>query len=152
MPNFDRKCTGRADLLPNRLLTNITQKSMNASDYLENWLRDQGFRCERDDEGNLRFRYQGKYMFCNKDDDDPNFLRIILLGVYEVEDNRMKVLEAVNTVTCNLKAIKAFIAGDYVYLSIEMFLDSTPDLNDYIERCLDILIMGYTKFAQEIIR
>lgn len=36
---------------------------MNASDLVENWLKDQGFRSERDSDGDLRFRYEGVNLF-----------------------------------------------------------------------------------------
>lgn len=56
---------------------------MNASDLVENWLREQGFRCERDSDGDLRFRYEGANLFCCKDDDDPRFLRILMPGILQ---------------------------------------------------------------------
>ena len=31
---------------------------MNACDLVENWLKSQGFRSERDSDGDLRFRYE----------------------------------------------------------------------------------------------
>ena len=36
---------------------------MNASDLVENWLKEQGFNNERDDDGDLRFKYQGVNLF-----------------------------------------------------------------------------------------
>lgn len=124
---------------------------MNASDLVENWLKEQGFKNERDDDGDLRFKYQGVNLFCCKDDNDQQFLRIIMPGIYQIDGDRTKVLEAINTICCDLKAIKAFIVQDHLWLAIEMFIDSTPDIDDFIERCLDILIAGRQRIAQEIL-
>ena len=124
---------------------------MNASDLVENWLKEQGFKNERDDDGDLRFKHQGVNLFCCKDDNDKQFLRIIMPGIYQIDGDRMKVLEAINTICCDLKAIKAFIVQDHLWLAIEMFIDSTPDIDDFIERCLDILIAGRQRIAQEIL-
>ena len=124
---------------------------MNASDLVENWLKEQGFKNERDDDGDLRFKYQGVNLFCCKDDYDKQFLRIIMPGIYQIDGDRMKVLEAINTICSDLKAIKAFIVQDHLWLAIEMFIDSTPDIDDFIERCLDILIAGRQRIAQEIL-
>jgi len=123
---------------------------MNASDLVENWLKAQGFRCERDDDGDVRFRYQGIGMYCCKDSDN-SFLRIIMPGIYDVDGDRVRVLEAINTISRDIKAIKAFLVKDSLWLSIEMFIDSTPDIDDFIERCLDIMIAGRNRIAKEIL-
>lgn len=123
---------------------------MNASDLVENWLKSQGFRSERDNDGDLRFRYQGANLFCSNDDGDNQFLRILMPGIYKVEGDRTRVLEAINTISRDIKAIKAFLIEDHLWLSIEMFIDSTPDIDDFIERCLDILVAGRRRIAKEI--
>lgn len=124
---------------------------MNASDLVENWLKDQGFRCERDSDGDLFFRYEGANLFCRKDDSDKQFLRIIMPNIYKVDGDRTTVLEAINAIARDIKAIKAFLVDDSLCLAIEMFVDSTPDIEDFIERCLDILIAGRQKIAKEIL-
>ena len=123
---------------------------MKACDLVENWLKEQGFRCERDEDGDVRFRYQGIGMFCCKDSDD-RFLRIIMPGIYDVNGDRARVLEAINTISRDIKAIKAFLVEDSLWLSIEMYIDSTPDIEDFIERCLDIMIAGRNRIAKEIL-
>lgn len=124
---------------------------MNASDLVENWLKEQGFRSERDEDGDLRFRYEVVGLFCCKDDDDDRFLRIIMPNIYDVDGDREKVLEAINTICRDIKAIKAFLLNDKLWLSLEMFIDTTPDIDDFIERCLDILVTGRRRIAQEIL-
>ena len=89
-------------------------------------------------------------MFCCKDN-DSSFLRIIMPGIYDVDGDRTKVLEAINTISRDIKAIKAFLVNDSLWLSIEMFIDSTPDIDDFIERCLDIMIAGRQRIAKEIL-
>lgn len=125
---------------------------MNASDLVENWLNAQGFRSERDSDGDLLFRYQGINLFCCKDDSDKQFLRIIMPNIYKIDGNRTEVLETINTIARDIKVVKAFLVNDYIWLAIEMFIDSTPAINDFIERCLDILIAGRQKIAKEILR
>lgn len=125
---------------------------MNASDLLENWLKDQGYRCRRDEDGDLQFRYEGVNMFCAKDDDDKQFMRIMMPAIYQIENNRMAVLEGINTICRDIKAIKAFLVDDYLWLSLEMFIDSTPDIEDFVEGCLDILIAGRKQIAEEIFK
>ena len=89
-------------------------------------------------------------MFCCKDNED-RFLRIIMPSIYDVDGDREKVLEAINTISRDIKAIKAFLVEDSLWLSIEMYIDSTPDIEDFIERCLDIMIAGRNRIAKEIL-
>lgn len=122
---------------------------MNACDLVENWLKDQGFRCERDSNGNVLFRYEGVGMFC-RNDSDSSYLNILMPQIYDVEGNREKVLEGISTICSEIKALKAFLVDDSLWLSLEMYIDSTPDIDDFIERCLDIMIIGRRRIAEEI--
>lgn len=72
-------------------------------------------------------------------------------NIYDVDGDREKVLEAINTICRDIKAIKAFLLNDKLWLSLEMFIDTTPDIDDFIERCLDILVAGRQRIAQEIL-
>lgn len=124
---------------------------MNASDLVENWLKNQGFRSERDSDGDVRFRYEGIGMFCRKNDQDKQFLNIIMPGIYDVNGDRERVLEAINTISRDIVAIKAFLVNDSLWLAIEMFIDSTPDIDDFIGKCLDIMIASRRRIAEEIL-
>lgn len=72
-------------------------------------------------------------------------------GIYKVDGDRTRVLEAISTISRDIKAIKAFLVEDHLWLAIEMFIDSTPDIDDFIERCLDIMIAGRQRIAKEIL-
>lgn len=124
---------------------------MNASDLVENWLKSQGFKSERDSDGDLGFRYEGIHMYCSKDDNDKAFLRLFMPGVYTVNGDRTRVLEAINTISRDIKAVKAFLVEDKLWISLEMFIDSTPDIDDFIERCLDIMVAAIKRIAKEIL-
>ncbi|MCQ2075458.1 MAG: hypothetical protein MJZ20_00260 [Bacteroidaceae bacterium] len=124
---------------------------MNASDLVENWLKGQGFKSERVGDGDLLFRYQGVHMLCRKDDDDKVFLRLFMPGIYTVNGDRTRVLEAINTISRDIKAVKAFLVEDKLWVSLEMFIDSTPDIDDFIERCLDIMYAAFKQIGNEIL-
>ena len=82
----------------------------------------------------------------------PSKLKLTLCLFYQLEDNRIKVLEAINEVCKSLKAIKAFLVEDYLWIAIEMFTDSTPELDDFMPRCMQILKTGREMLAQEIFK
>lgn len=121
---------------------------MTTAELAKNWLNSQGFKCNLDEDGDAFFKYEGANLYVSVDKNDPLFLRIIMPGIYEIDNDRAKVLEAVNKVNTERKAIKALLVGDRVHLAIEMFIDSTPEIDDFFERCCDILIAGRRVFAE----
>jgi hypothetical protein len=119
-------------------------------DLIKEWLSSEGYRYEIDDDGDVHFKFQGKNMYFIADSDDEMYFRLLMPNVYDVENNRVKVLEACNTITSEYKVVKAFLVKDSLFLSIEMFVDSTPEVGDFFERCCNILLAAYQRGAQEI--
>ena len=60
-------------------------------------------------------------------------------------------MEALHTITRDIKVVKAFLVEDRVWLAIEMFIDTTPDIDDFVERCLDILVASRERFVREML-
>jgi len=123
---------------------------MVASDLVKEWLSSEGYKATIDGDGDVKFKYQGLPMWATTDENDKLFLRIIMPGIYQVSDDRGKVLEIMNQINMDLKIIKCFVVEDKVWLSVEMFVDSSPEIEDFFERCLDILVAAFEKFRQEI--
>ena len=53
-------------------------------------------------------------------------------------------------ITRDMKVVKAFLVEDHLWLSIELFIDSTPEFGDFFVRCIEILVAARHKIAQEI--
>lgn len=123
---------------------------MTTAELAKNWLQEQGFKCNLDQDGDAIFKYEGANMYVSVDKDDPLFLKIVMPSIYEVENNHSKVLEAVNKVCTRIKVIKALLVQNRVHLVIEMFVDTTPEVDDFFERCCDILIAGRRAFAEAL--
>lgn len=123
---------------------------MTTAELAKNWLQEQGFKCNLDQDGDAIFKYEGANMYVSVDKDDPLFLKIVMPSIYEVENNYSNVLEAVNKVCTRIKVIKALLVKNRVHLVIEMFVDTTPEVDDFFERCCDILIAGRRVFAEAL--
>jgi len=121
------------------------------ADLVTAWLYNEGYKHEIDQDGDVHFRYQGKHIYFTPDE-DATYFRLIMPNVYQLENNRVKVLEACNTITRQYKVLKAYLVEDRLWLSIEMFVDSTPEIGDFIERCCNILISGFDDTAREIFK
>lgn len=125
---------------------------MGISELVRDYLSSEGFRHDVDSDGDIHFKFEGMSMFFTQDKNDPQFFRIIVPNLYELENNRVKVLEAINAVARDTKVLKAFLVEDKLWLSVELFLDSTPELEDFFPRCMGLLKEGRTRIAQEIFK
>ena len=123
---------------------------MTTEELVKQFLSSEGYKYDIDGDGDIHFKYEGVNLYFTVDKDDQSFFRLIMPGIYELENNREKVLEAINTVTRDMKVIKAFLVGDLLWLAVEIFIDSTPELEDFFPRCLRLLKAGREKMAEEI--
>lgn len=123
---------------------------MSKDELVKEFLASEGFRFNVDQDGDIHFKFEGVDMYFTADKDDQGFFRLIMPGIYKIENNRVKVLEAINTVTREMKVLKAFLADDYLWLAVEIFIDSTPELEDFFPRCIGLLKAGRERIANEI--
>lgn len=117
----------------------------------ESFLKSQGFKYERTDFG-ISFNYQGRWFIIIDDTKDELYLQILMPGIYTLNSltEEYKVLKALNNVNNEIKAIKACLHDNVVWLHIEMFIDKTPNIEDYFIRLLDILMRGQMCFAEKM--
>ena len=119
------------------------------ADLISAWLFNEGYKHEIDQDGDIHFKYEGKHLYFTPDDDEGYF-RLIMPNVYDVDGDRMKVLEACTTICRKYKVAKAYIVNDRVWVAIEIFVDSTPEINDFFERACNILIKCHEEIYKEI--
>ena len=119
-------------------------------DLVKNWLSTEGYKYDVDGDGDVHFKYEGINYYFTVDNNDQSFFRIIMPAIYKVEGNRARVLEAANTITRDIKVLKAFLVEDYLWLTVEMFLDASPEIEDFFPRCLSIMQRGREMIAKEI--
>ena len=111
------------------------------------YLKQQGL-VPTEEEFGISFKYQMADFLILSDDDDQQFFRLAMPGIYScTPENRLETLEAINVTNNDMKVIKASIFGETnVWLFFEQLLDSTPVFNDIIPRGINILLAGQQKF------
>lgn len=124
---------------------------MTTEELVKQYLSAEGYRYDIDGDGDIHFKYEGTNLYYTVDKKDQSFFKLIMPAIYKIDGNREKVLEAINTVTRDLKVLKAFLVDEYLWLSVEIFLDSTPELEDFFPRCMGLLKAGREKIAREIL-
>jgi hypothetical protein len=123
---------------------------MRTEELVKQFLSNEGYKFDVDSDGDIHFKYEGINLYFTVDNNDQRYFRLIMPNIYQLEGNRTKVLEAINTVARDLKVIKAFLIEDRLWLAVELFIDSTPELEDFFPRCLGLLKAGREKIAEEI--
>lgn len=123
---------------------------MRTDELVKQFLSNEGYKFDVDSDGDIHFKYEGINLYFTVDNNDQKYFRLIMPNIYQLEDNRTKVLEAINTVARDLKVIKAFLIEDRLWLAVELFIDSTPELEDFFPRCMGLLKAGREKIAEEI--
>lgn len=120
-------------------------------DIYKNWLAENGVKFEEKDYG-LTFKYQGGYFIIGNNSKDLQYFNIVMPGIYDFAEHtdvpRIKVLEALNKVNAQYKVVKAVCDDEDCWLTTEIFIDSTPDVEDYMERLLNILHQSRMEFFQ----
>ena len=79
--------------------------------------------------------------FIEYDQEDEQYLRVIMPGIYEVDENNLvDVLTAANVVDRDRKVVKCFVLDEDVHVATELLIDATPNLEDIVPRALGMLL------------
>lgn len=113
----------------------------------KNWLRSRNVKFSELPFGIL-FQYQGGAFIISDNAEDKLYLQVIMPNVYEVSSyEKEKAMKVMNKMNREFKALKATMQDDgQVWLAVETFIDSTPDIEDFFDRILMILLQGRMKF------
>ena len=113
--------------------------------YLGSYLASEGLRPEDTDFGFV-FKYENLTFFVFWDDEDDQYLKLALPGIYNVDDNnRQNATAAANQVNIEWKVIKTVVYSDEVWVVAEQLIDKNPDLADLVPRTIKILMSGLTR-------
>lgn len=112
------------------------------------WLQTNGFRFEETPIG-LMFKYQGGNFIVADNSGDKNYFQLLFPRIDTVtEKEKFKALNALNVVNREIKCIKGTLTDDNeVWLTTEIFVDHTPNVEDFFLRLLDILMAGRAKYS-----
>lgn len=131
---------------------------MKAKQLVSKYLKSNGIETHKNEVG-LNFTYEGWNFLLWDDADDPQFLRLILPGIFDVtDDNYAKALMACNKLNWDYKVVKAVLyefedehdKGASVWMCFEQVLDTTPQTEDFIPRAVHSLIAAADEFMKEM--
>lgn len=113
----------------------------------KDWLKSNNIQFEETPIGIL-FHYQGGGFLIANNSNDRQYLQILMPNIYKVSPyEKTQAMEVINKMNIEFKCLKALIQDDNsIWLSTEIFIDSTPDIKDFFSRLLSILLSGRIKF------
>ena len=127
------------------IMTGITTDSINT------YLTEEGFQPKQFSGGNILFRYQLGVYVVAIDENDPQFLQIIMPKIFDMESsNYTKALIAANTLCASKKIVKAIVSKDSVDINTEILVNSTSNFSELIPRMLGMLQEARYDFYQLI--
>lgn len=107
------------------------------------WLAEEGFRCDLDDDGDIHVRHEGRDVYILLDAKDPAYVRFLVPDVWQCEGEdaeRSVALVVANSVNSSFKALKVSLRSNgNVYAAVELFLDGFEAFREVTPRCLDVL-------------
>ena len=116
------------------------------------WLRENGYQFTVEPFG-IGFKHQGGHFIISDNKGDELFFQILMPAIYSVSDplEREQAYRICNDLTREVKCLKAFLFDEnHVWLSTEIFIDHTPELDDFMVRLLDILHEGRNRFKAKL--
>jgi len=120
--------------------------------HVFDYLAEEGYRPQRDADGDITFKKEGKFCVINGYPNDKDFIRVSVPNIWEIEypAELEQAIRQANRMTCGIKCAKVFVIEnrENVWATIEMFV---PDLDTFITvlpRCLDTVIAAAREFQE----
>ncbi len=121
-------------------------------DLYSTYLTEEGYKPEIDEDGDVRFKREGKTYFINVDAGDTASFRLVLANIWpiESEEERAEVRLAMDHCNALAKVAKAYMVRDNVWVAIETFIARPEDFKVIFERSLSAMDHGVGLFARRM--
>ena len=118
-----------------------------------NFLRSEGYLPQINQVDDIIFKAEGNTFIVMIDENDEQFLNLILPNFYQIEGNleMNKAFRVANIVNQNIKVGKIIISNNkHVWAIAEQFIDSTPDLEDFFKRTIRAVLKASEDFQSKM--
>ena len=118
-----------------------------------NYLREEGYAPKYDNDGDVIFKSEGKTLIVSINERDQSFIRLILPNFWELESEMeaSKALRVANEVNHEIKVAKIVIVQENVWATAEIFIDSTPDFDDFFNRLIAVVLHAQKDFGEKML-
>ena len=118
--------------------------------YLD-YLSDEGFKAHIDSDGDIGFKYEGGDYYVIVDEDEQ-FFRLVYPAFWKLDDDAEinKALVASEQVNDKVKTGKVMFVGEWVWASVESFVEDREDFKPIFTRSLGALRSTWRTFIDEM--
>ena len=131
------------------------QKGMSREEFqrmYSDFLRDEGYKPVVDDDGDVRFKYEGKTYFIQVSENDPQYFRIAFANFWPIENEKElgQAFVAANDSNMKSKVSKVLIIRENVWVSLEIFVGHPDDFKQVFSRSMSALNNGVDGFVKKM--
>lgn len=126
---------------------------MTKKDLIAKVVEELGYKLDVDSEGRLFICFQMKEIYIIGDDEDDQYLVLLLPQFYDLDENEVPVaLTACNKITREVKMVKTYIDKNFksVSASCEFFYTDEPSLKLLMENALFFLSIVSSVFRRTL--
>ena len=119
--------------------------------YVE-YLSAEGYRPSIDGDGDVKFKREGRTYFIIVSEKDPEFFRLVLANIWEIEGDveRSRVLQAADHSNAVSKVSKVYIVKDNVWVCVELFVAAPEDFRGVFQRSMSAMETGVSNYVERM--
>lgn len=121
---------------------------------INEFLIEQGYRPSLDEDGDIKFKSEGKYYVISSNEGDDTFVRLMAPNIWSLDSEIEKEMgiKNANKMTCQFKVAKVFSVNDdtNIYATIELFLPDSQAFISVFERSMNVLNAAVREFSDEM--
>jgi len=119
---------------------------------VRDFLAEKGYKPTIDNDGDVRFQYQGLNLYVGIDDDDDEYYQVVVPNFWSLDTaaEKLRAPSANTEVTRRVKAVKVWTVRGDTWCAVEAFYASAHDFLAVLERSIRTCYGGVMEFAKAI--
>jgi hypothetical protein len=127
---------------------------MSKAEFFLNFLTQEGFRGEIDEDGDVSFKFEGRRYYILVHEDDTEYCCILYNQFWRIEsaEELQRALLHANDSTSSTKVAKVYVIGEQTNVSatVEMFLGDLENIRGIFMRQMTALQTATRKFREKM--
>jgi hypothetical protein len=116
------------------------------------FLRSEGFAPTIDDDGDVRFKFEGRYYYLDTETADEDYFRLFHIAWTIDPGEEARCRELAHDLTRDLKVVKLYVAGTVVISSVEAFYRPIDSFQPLLLRLLGVCQLAASRFREAMLR
>ncbi|MFN6052958.1 MAG: T3SS (YopN, CesT) and YbjN peptide-binding chaperone 1 [Gemmataceae bacterium] len=121
-------------------------------DFFMEFLREEGYRPQLDEDGDILFKHEGQSYLLFVENSDPGYFRLVYPAFWEIStpDEEEKSSQFIMDINAEMKVVKLYQLADKLWAAVEMFCDPIENSKSVFQRCLRVLQLASNRFMDKM--